>query len=78
MPTPVADDARPWFLDALSAFAFWCLAFVGGKGAGKLFGPFGALFVFLIAAGLGWAFGRAAWRGYTKRRRKERRTENRR
>lgn len=63
-----ATPPRPWYWDALAAFAFWALALAAGKGVSRAFGPFGGLFFFLFTAGLGWMFGRAAWRGYLARR----------
>jgi hypothetical protein len=53
---------RAWYLDALSSIAYFVLALVVGKAAGRL-GPFAALFSFGILGGLGWLFARSAWRG---------------
>jgi hypothetical protein len=54
---------RRWYNDALSACAFFLLAFFLTRGAKNLLGPFGALFVFAITAGIGYVFARAAWHG---------------
>lgn len=54
---------RSWWWDALAALAFFGQAFFVGKLAGRIAGPFAGLFVFLLGAGLGYAFARAAWRG---------------
>jgi hypothetical protein len=73
VPTTTRPTPRPWYQDALSAFAFACLAVTLGKGARNLFGPFGGLFVFALCGGLAWFFGRAAWRGLTAAREANRR-----
>jgi hypothetical protein len=54
---------RAWYLDAVSAFAFFALCLLLSKGASRLFGPFGGLFFFLITGGAGWYFAKSAWRG---------------
>lgn len=53
---------RAWYLDALSSLAYFALALVVAKAA-RGFGPLPALFAFVILAGLGWYFGKSAWRG---------------
>jgi len=56
---------RRWYQDAASALAFFLLAFFLTRGAKATLGPFAALFVLAITAGIGYVFARAAWRGLT-------------
>jgi hypothetical protein len=78
MPPPRTADprshgpqrpARPWYQDAVSAFAFFVLALVGGKGVARALGPIGGLFYLILTAGTGYLFARAAWRGLSEDRR---------
>lgn len=64
-PSP-RRPGRPWYHDALTAFAFFALALVGGKMAGRAFGPIGGLLYLVLTGGTGWMFARAAWRGLTE------------
>ena len=57
------ESRRPWWWDALAALAFFGQALVVGKLATRIAGPIAGLFVFLVNAGLGYLFARAAWRG---------------
>ena len=59
---------RPWYLDALSAIAFFLVAFSLVRPVKNLFGPIGGLFFFLICGGLGWIHAKAAWRELLERR----------
>lgn len=53
---------RPWWWDALGALAFLGQAVFVGKMMTRALGPVAGLFFFLVNAGLGYYFGRAAWR----------------
>lgn len=55
------QDARAWYLDALSAAAFAALAVFLGRALRMV--PLVGIVVFLICAGFAWFFGRSAWRG---------------
>ena len=63
-----APPARAWYLDALSAIAFFLLALTLVRGVKNVFGPIGGLFFFVICAGMGWFHARAAWRNLLERR----------
>jgi hypothetical protein len=56
------QSARSWWLDAITALAFFGLALFLGRSIGRVV-PFAGLFVFLVNAGLGYWHARAAWRG---------------
>jgi len=60
------QSPRRWYNDALSAIAFFLLAFFLTRGTKSFLGPIPALFMFAITAGTGYAFARAAWRGLTR------------
>ena len=53
---------RSWWMDAITALAYFVLAFFLGRSATRIV-PFAGLFVFLINAGLGYWHARSAWRG---------------
>jgi hypothetical protein len=59
--SPRSVPPRRWYLDTLSAAAFFALAFVVGRALRGA--PFAALFAFALCGGLGWLFARAAWSG---------------
>ncbi len=52
---------RSWWLDAVTALAFFAVAVLLGRGVGRVV-PFAGLFLFLVNAGLGYWHARAAWR----------------
>ncbi|MES2464076.1 MAG: hypothetical protein V4671_26180 [Armatimonadota bacterium] len=60
-------EARPWYVDAVCAFAFVLLALILGKSASRGLGPIVGLFCFTICAGFGWYFAKAAKRGFLAR-----------
>ena len=57
---------RAWYVDALTAFAFFLLAFLMTAGAKRALGPIPALFVLILTGGTAYFFGRSAWRGLTE------------
>ena len=59
---PSENRQRAWWLDAITALAFFALAALLGRSIGRVV-PFAGLFVFLLNAGLGYWHARAAWRG---------------
>lgn len=59
--------ARPWYVDAVCAFAFVLLALMLGKSASRALGPIIGLFCFTICAGFGWYFAKSAKRGFLAR-----------
>lgn len=58
--------ARPWYVDAATAGAFFFQAIVLARWLRGV--PPAALFIFLISGGAGWFFARSAWRGLLKAR----------
>lgn len=56
-----ARPARPWYVDGLTAGAFFFQALVLGRWLRMV--PPAAFFVFTVSAGAGWFFARSAWRG---------------
>ena len=59
---------RPWYLDGLSALAFFAVALFLSKPVRNLLGPVAPLFFFLMTAGIGWQFAKIAWNDLLARR----------
>ncbi len=60
-PLPPGHTARPWWWDALSAFAFFGMAAVLGRFFGRL-NFLAGFFVLAILGGIGYVFAKSAWR----------------
>ena len=58
---PVPGTNRPFILDFIAAIALVVVGFLGAKGLARTLGAIPALFFFVLVAGLGWYYFRAAW-----------------
>jgi hypothetical protein len=60
-PLPPGHTSRPWWWDALSAFAFFGMAAVLGRFFGRL-NFLAGFFAFAVLGGIGYVFAKSAWR----------------